>query len=299
MYRNLNLVDAARDALQNSLEIEPAQPNAYASLGNLSLQAGDGLDYVRQFIRAIEVDPVDHELPGILATFLYEIGLIEEGDDFRERVLAIAPTSPVAYQAEILRAINTGDEVSSVAAARRAIEDDIEDRRFSFGGAVQHLLRVAARRGTVDEESAYLDEHAPNILDIDEPNLPFKYKAAQPAAFDAWYVSLPREEMLARLDRVIAGARAFGFTPEADPPTHIGILALQGRTDEAIDVALASLFTESAAVHLGWRRSFAMPQYADIVADPRIREAMQRWEDEEARMRDEISAYLSDLSEST
>lgn len=299
LYAALEQWDDARAALQKSLEIEPAQPNAYANLAILSLQAGDGLDYLQQLLKAIKVDPVDHEIPGIIATFLYELGLIEEGDDFRNRVMAVAPTSEIAYQIELLRAINSGDEEASIASARRAIEDDIDDRRFSYGGAVQHLLRVAASRGTVAEESAYLQEQAPNILDIEVMTTPLKYRLAQYAAFDAWYVSLSRDEMLDRLDRLWEIAKSFGFDPADDPGTYVGILALQGKVDEAVEVALADLFSESVAVNLGWRRTISQAQFTEFVADPRVQTAMQRWEDEEAALRDQIKTYLADLSAST
>ena len=43
LYQTLNLVDAARASLQESLQIEPSQPNAYVKLGRLSLRDGDGL----------------------------------------------------------------------------------------------------------------------------------------------------------------------------------------------------------------------------------------------------------------
>ena len=76
-----------------SLELEPAQPNAYANLAQLSLQDGDGLDYLQLFLKAVEVDPVDHELPAIVANFLYRLELVEEGDDFRNRVVAIVVTT--------------------------------------------------------------------------------------------------------------------------------------------------------------------------------------------------------------
>ena len=104
------------------------------------------------FLKAVEVDPVDHELPGMIAGFLYSLELVEEGDDFRDRVMAIAPTSEIAYRLELQRAIATNDKKAGIASARRAIEDDVSDRRFAYGGAAQYLLRAAAANGTVAEE---------------------------------------------------------------------------------------------------------------------------------------------------
>ncbi|MGI9202842.1 MAG: tetratricopeptide repeat protein [Woeseiaceae bacterium] len=299
LYSGLEQPEEARAALLKSLEIEPNQPNAYAILGGISLQAGDGLDYMRQILRAIEVDPADHELPGVIAELLYWLDLVEEGDDFRNRVMAVAPTSEIAYRIELVRAISIGDEVASVASARRAIEADVDDRRFSFTGAIQHLLRVAAKRGTVEEESRYLNDHAPAILEIDVATAPAKYRTAQLAAFDAWYVALPREEMLSRLETLGNIALTFGFDPKNVPPVYLGILALRGEVEEAIDVALNDVFSKSVAINLGWQETYAQPQYADIVAEPRVQEAMRRWQSEEDALREQIKAFLLDLSTSS
>ncbi|MDH3531338.1 MAG: hypothetical protein OEO82_00335 [Gammaproteobacteria bacterium] len=299
IYAALERPGEARAALKKSLEIEPVQPNAYAILASLSLREGDGLDYLQQFLKAVAVDPKDHELPGIVAAFLYELGLIEEGDDFRDRVVAIAPTSEIAYQIELLRAINTGDEAAAVASARRAIEDDINDRRFSYGNAVQHLLRVAASNGTVAEETAYLERHAPGILDIESESTPLKYRFAQFAAFDAWYTVLPHDELLRRLNHLWEIAKTFGVDPLEDPGTHLAVLALQGKVDEAIELALAEVFSEPVTMNQDWRRRFAQAQYAEILADARVRAALERWENDEKQLRQKVRNYLADLQASS
>ena len=296
LYADLDRREDARIALQKSLEIEPASPNVYVTLAELSLKEGDGLDYLKYSLRALELDPVDHELPGSIAAFLYRLDLIEEGDDFGKRVMAIAPRSEIAYRIELLRAISSGDEEASVASARRAIEDDIDERRYAFGGAVQHLLRVAVSRGTVEEEIEYLRSQAPGILDIAAKTTPSKYRQAQFSAFDAWYVSLPRSELLIRLDRLQEIADAAGYDIEKYPITHVGILALQGKVAEAIDIALASLFSESVVANPGWQDTFSQAQFTAFVADPRIQSAMQRWAQEEAAVRGQVRTYLADLS---
>jgi len=298
-YMRLERWDEARASLEKSLEIEPAQPNAYTNLAALSLRSGDGVGFVKQFIKALEVDPKDHELPGILAAFLYQLELIDEGDDLRGRVLTLAPTSEIAYRIELLRAIGVGDEEAGVASARRAIEDDIEERRFAYGGAVQYLLRTAVRRGTVDEEVAYLDEHAPGIFEIDAAAVPQKYRLAQSVAFDAWFASMPREEVLDRLNTLLDIGATLGFDATLDPNIHVSILAMRGEIAEAVEVALDRVFSRSVAMNLGWRDNYAQAQYAEIVADPRIQAAMRRWEDEEAALRGQVQAYLADLQAAT
>ena len=299
IYANLGRIAEARAALELSLELEPSQPNAYATLAALALHEGDGVGYVRNFLQAIEVDPKDHELPGIVAGFLYELGLVEEGDDFRNRVLAIAPTSEIAYRIELQRAINMGDEEASIAAARSAIEADIDDRRYAFGGAVQHLLRMAVKNGTIQETFDYLESQAPGILDINAENLPLKYRGVQYNTLEAWHETLSQEELEAQLNDLIEIARTYGFEPTEDPGTHVGILVLRGQIDEAVELALEHVFTEPVGMNLAWERDFAQPFGIEFAADPRIQAALARWGVEEAALRANVQRYLADLQAST
>ncbi len=294
-YMRLEQWENARAALTKSLEIEPEQPNAYTSLGKLSLNSGDGVDFVKQFLNAINVDPKDHELPGMLAGFLYELGMIDIADDFRDRVLALAPTSEIAYRTELLRAIAIGDEIGSVASAQSAIEDDIDNRRFGFAGAVRHLLRTSLSEGDVEDVLAWIEQEAPGIFDVDSGRVPPKYRQAQEVAFDAWYVSLPRDEMLRRLDVLISFGAALGFDIIDDPGAYFSVLALRGETDQAIDVALERVFTRPVSVNPNWRDNLAQAQYQPILADSRVQAAMQRWEDEEAALRGSIETYFRDM----
>ena len=298
-YMMLERWDDARASLEKSIELEPRQPNAYTTLGTISLQNGDGIGFVSNFLKAISIDPKDHELPGLLAAFLYQLGLVEEADDFRERVFTLAPRSEVAYQIEMLRAMSLGDDEGSIAAARRAIEDDIEDRRFAFGGALQHLLRRSVREGRVDEELAWVDEQSPDILDVDAPRVSQKYRTMQGVALDAWIFTLEPAEVQRRLDLLLDFVASLGFEPEDKPGFYLNVLLIRGDTDKATEVALESVFTESVAKHLNWRETFAQPHYAVLTEDPRVRDALEKWEDEEAALRGSVQSYFADLRAST
>ena len=294
-YMKLKRPDEARAALEQSLELEPAQPNAYTNLGVISLQAGDGVGYASHFLKAVAVDPKDHELPGMLALFLYDLGIVEVADEFRRRVLALSPTSTVAYQLEMARAKALGDTEASVAAARRAVEDDIENRRFAFGSAVQHLIRTGLEQGRVEEELAWLDERHPGMFDVDASQLPLKLRSTQQVAFDAWVNTLPNDEVRRRLDTLLSYVESVGVDPTEDPDTRIGILLIRGQVDEAIELALESVFSESVAMHLNWRDTWLQPHYARVAQDDRIQAAMQRWEDEESALRGSVESYFADM----
>ncbi len=298
-YIHADRSDDARTALLKSVEFEPDQPNAYSYLGAISLQQGDGVAYARYQLKAIELDPKDHEMHGVLAAFLYQLGLVEQGDDLRAGVLSLAPTSGIAYRIELLRAIAMDDTEASLASARRAVTDNVEERRFAWGGAVRYLLRHAVESGTVSDEMAWLDTQEPGIFELEADSVSLKHRMAQGMAIDAWYATLPRNEALQRLDTLLEIVTAQGFDPMQEPATQISVLAMRGEIEEAVDIALERIFTQSVAVNLGWRDNFSQPHFAEFVADPRIQAAMQRWEKEEEQLRSEVQAYLADLQSSS
>ncbi|MCH9696262.1 MAG: hypothetical protein K0U72_17230 [Gammaproteobacteria bacterium] len=293
---DLDLLDEAWASLQASLDIEPRQPNAYLRLATIALKRGDGVDYLQQSLKAMEVDARDHEIPGFIAQFLYQLGLVEEADDFRKRVFAIAPSSAVAYRIDLLRAISTNDQSAGILAARRAIENNIEDRQFAFGGAVQYLLRAAVANGTVDAESAYLERHWPGILNVDADAIPTRFLTVQGVAFDAWYTTLPREELLRRIARMQENASSYGIDLTQNPDAQMAAFAMQGDIDAAVELALADVFVRPVLLEQGWRGRFSQAQYEDVVADPRVQDAMREWDAQEAEVRDEVRNYLLDLS---
>ena len=287
----------ARTNIRRSLEFEPAQPNAYVKLSQIDFETGDAVGHVRELLNAMRYDPRDHELPAKVAKFLYELDLVEEGDDFRDRVVAIAPTSPAAYQVDLTREIHVGDETAAIAAARRAIEDDIDERNFSYGGAVQYLMRTAAKHGNVPETEAFIEQHAPGIFDVFGDSVPPKYRVAQGASFDAWYQYLPIEEVERRGEHLLNLTREMGVDPLDDPTTRMAVQSMRGQTELATETALDEFFSRPVTADMQWRRTFAQPLYASLLDDPRIQAGLEAWEDEHAAMRIEVRQFLQSHSE--
>ena len=296
LYLHLGKLDEARDALQKSLDIEPRQPNAYLNLARAAQRAGDGVEFLRQNLKAMEVDPRDHEIPGSIAAFLYEMKLTEAGDEFRNMVIATAPTSEVAYAIELLRAKSMEDRDASIVAARRTITDDVDNRHDAYSGAIRFLFRDAASNGTVDELSAWLDEQAPGILDIEVPSVPSKYRIVQGAAFDAWFITLPRQDLLDRIEKMLAILKSYGRDPLEDPATKMDVHSMRGETAQAISVALAEVFAEPVLVNMNWRADFAQAQFRDLISDDRVKAALRNWEAEESEQRERVQNFLADLS---
>jgi TolB-like protein/Flp pilus assembly protein TadD len=296
VYASLQRPQEARAALEKALEIEPRQPNALMSLAELDRRAGDGVAFLQYMLKALAVDPQDQEIPGWIAVFLYQLSLVEEGDDFRDQVLAIAPTSVIAYQVELARGIATGDEAASIASARRAIEDDIENRKFAYGSAVQHLLRRALINGRIEEEIAWLENAAPGIFDINAASAPAKYRVAQIIALEAWFASLPRAELNRRIGILQANVPGIGPEHFEDQGLELTIMAMHGDVDQAVEFALTDVLPESVLLNLGWRESLGLAHFQDLGADDRVQAGLQVWRDEQAAQSTLVGAYLAELS---
>jgi len=291
-YIALELWEEARTAALRSLEIEPMQPNAYWVIAEIDQNVGDGVGFLRNYIKAMEIDPKDHELPGTVAAFLYDFRLPEEAAEFRLRVMTIAPSSPDAYRLNLMHAEAAGDLAGAREAARKSIEDDIEERWDTYGSAVGFLIRDGIDNGNIVEVMQYLESSIPALADFDSTT-GFKYTLARTEALSGWYQTLPVEEVRRRSDVLSQIWAKMGFDIEDEPGVQAEVLAINGRTDEATDVVLNGVFAEPLTMHLNWRTDYSHPMFADVVADPRVQKEMQRWEAEEEVLRQDIRSYLA------
>ncbi len=167
---------------------------------------------------------------------------------------------------------------------------------FAYGSAVRYLLRIAAKNGTVAEDSAWLNDVAPGILDVDADSVPAKFRAAQIVALDAWYTSLTTEELQRRIETLQQVASGFGVDPFTEPYLQMSVLAMRGETEEAIGVALSRIFSESVLPNLDWQQAVSLAQFEEFGKDDRIQAAMQRWQDEQNIQSELVKAYLAELS---
>jgi len=158
------------------------------------------------------------------------------------------------------------------------------------------LFRNAVQSGTVEAESDYLQQNAPGILDLDADAVPPRFMFAQRLALDAWYTTLEHDELLRRISKIQEIAASYGFDLLQNSRIRVEMMVLQGNTADAIELALSDVFTRTVLMDQEWRDRFSQAQYSDFVTDPRVQAAMQKWEAEEAVIRDQVKGYLLDLS---
>ena len=286
--------DAARAAARRSLELEPQQPNALTAIAGTYRAEGDIVEYLRYYLRAMQIDPKDHELPGEVAEVLYLLGLAEHGAEFRNRVLAIAPSSPIAYKVDILDAEARGDLEKARKVARRAIEDDIANRQDAYAEAVSFLARDAIDNGSADTTLRYLETAIPSLADFDTQPAEIKEQLVRFNVLALWQLTLPDEEWRRRYVAMFDYARQFGFDPTEEAVPKAILLVVNRDNEAASEVLLEHLASEPVGKFLGWRRAMRAPIFATILADPRVQAALEDYAQQEDELRAAVRVFFND-----
>ena len=291
-YRRTKQWEKAIAAYQRSLELEAQLPNAYGFMAQVRAAQGDATGYVENFRRAAEIDPRDHELPANIASFVFRLGLLEEGDEFLARAKAMAPTSPATRGAELRRAYLIGDFQQAFDLAEEMLLDDIENRQFSYGFAVHDYVRLSMDRGEAQAAFDFLNELDPGLNDPAADSR-LKTRLAQPFLMDLWHAVMTEEHNLATLDALQARTESVNFGPHTSPRAFIRIYASRGDTAGAVQLGLDTLFSRPVTNFLSWRSFMSEAILADVVADPRVVIEMERLEREESEARSALREYFA------
>ncbi len=289
-YMSQGLVDRAQQSLERSLDLEPSQPGAYQRLAFISLQRGDAVGYVEQYLKAIEVDPKDHELPGNLARFLFGLGLFDEGDRMQRRMLALAPTSPASRATQLQRARYAGDVEESLSLARQMIEENVENRSGAWSSALEVVFDYAAKNGEVESALAFVEAHVPGFGDFDTP-ASLRVNLARFSSLSALSTIESPDAIRARLAKLDEFIRNL-LTP--GPYTQAQIQAYRGEMELAVETVLTQAFSRPAIRNLQAELMLDLHSLSVIAADPWVQEELEKFRQERSKAVGEVRAYLAD-----
>ena len=281
-------------ALRRSLELNPNQPNAESAIADILRKQGDAVGFIKHFMKASQIDKKDHELPAAIARYLYMQGLPEEGDRFREKTVAVAPTSEVARTLDLLRAKSAGDRDAVLSLASQMIIDDVDNRHGSYLYACFYYLAIRTARGEAQEAIDFMAEHAPGFANMGSAEVPLKLRFVQGGSYGTWAAVLSDEELSHKWEARFELTRSMGFDPEENKETWLDYLASTGRTEEAVEFALEYLETKSAASMAYWEDYLMRPVLADVIADPGMQDELRRLTREREELRQQIRTFLAD-----
>jgi len=291
-YTRTEQWDMAISALRRSLELEAQLPNAYGFMAFVRAAQGDAIGFVENFSRAAEIDPRDHEFPASIATFLFSLGLFEEGAEYLSRAKAMAPTSPTTRGAELRRAYLTGDFQLAFDLAEGMLLDDIENRQSSYRLAVQVYARISIDRGEAQAAFNFFNELDPGLNDPGADS-GLKVRIAQIVLMDLWRAVMTEEHYLATVDALQANSESVNFGPRTLPYAFIRAFAARGDTATAVQLGLDTLFSRPVTNFWFWRIFLSEAILADVVADPRVVVEMERLEREENEARSVLREYFA------
>jgi len=284
----------ARKMLNRSLEIDPAQPYPYQILAFIDQATGDTMGFVRNYLRAIELDPQDYGYAARLANFLYYLGLDQEGDNFRDRSIAIAPTSSHARRMELVREVRFGTPENSLAVARQMLEDRVDMHSSAWEEAAFELFAISEKLKESRSALEFVEKTFPGFSDYAQP-VSIELTVLRLSALSAFFQLESSEEFQQRLDQLDYVLNEL-LINGGGPVLRARVLALRGDTQAAIDVALTEIFDKPAISHVGnLDRLFELGFMADVAADPRIREALKVSGEEKAKAAEEVRSYLANV----
>jgi TolB-like protein/Tfp pilus assembly protein PilF len=156
-------VDSAEEAFAKAREFAPEWTAVYSSSANAARMAGKFADSFRWELRAMELDPQDHELPAGLARDFYEIGLMEEGDEMLRRAQALAPQAPFTRSVELERQLRDGNLERAVLLAETMVRDNVEQRGEARQLAVTGYASSMALLGRAGDVPGFFDTVYPGV----------------------------------------------------------------------------------------------------------------------------------------
>jgi len=293
-HQRLSNWDAAEAAYMRALELGPGNPNIFGRLANVSFGRGDAVEGIRYMLEAMRIDSRDPELPGGIANWLYQFGVIEEADSYRDRAVLVSPDSPLTRASVLLSAVARNDIEESDRLARIMIVDDIDERHGSYFVAVYTVLRISILREEVQDALQFMEDHQPGFNDPTSNLLGYKARNAQQGAFAAWYTAYGSEVAAGMVDDYWRVVESSGLFLVSDAPvTYLTVLAMRGDVDAAVEFALENVVSLPITDAIWWREVFDEPFMMEVAADPRVQAGLKQWDEDIVTARAELREFLA------
>ncbi len=291
-FTRMGLYDKAMASLQRALTLQPDNPNIYFDIADLKAEQGD-LNAVLQWRRkGVEVDPRDHELTGELAQDFYNLGLVEEGNHWAAKSIALAPQSAVGRRVRLQQVYASGDMDQALLLAQSMIRDQISIRQGSFTTALNVYTEIMSESGREREAYDFLLSIRPELEDF--TSFPGDYKGLMMQRRVLLLMSAiksPEETRQAWLD--YAGVMDLAFPRWREIAINQVLNELmQGRPDEAERMAIDVYLSKPVASDLRAVENLLEPVFGVINQRPELMARMSEVQTEKARLRDGVSEMM-------
>jgi len=274
-------LDGAQASFERAIELNPKAPMAHLYASEIFRHRKQHSESFAMMRKVIDLSPVDHEGPALMALRLYTFGLMEEGDKYWQRASAIAPGNAYVKKTRLYRLLLLDDHTEAREMSESLLRDDIDVRGEAHSFAVTVFLSTMIEAGRIEETLAVLDELWPGVTSSDYVVL-------------AMSRSRPTEETLSALDKFTSGreetARFFLW-----PRNRASVAMARGQTEKAVQLALKSL---EEGLELGDAIPYQIFRYSEhllaLAEEPAVTARLAELDAEAKQAGEEISAYIKE-----
>ncbi len=297
---SLNRPDLALEEARRIQRIEPDNPDGYSREAAVHMRFGDLPAAYRARAKSIELDPDDHELRGWLAALYLGVGMVDQARVALEQAEAIGPGEPVTLMTRASYEFYAGNFDAALEIAERAIAEQLPARHgseFTFNAIV---IMEAYKNGEYDDalEAA---QRMIGSVDFDNPEFSNEHSAYLALQYAVPALSAKGEEervgkMLVAVTRCISGACS---DPRLEWEKRFDdALVLYYNGNRAAAMARFADMVDMAPLQDYWWWMFERdPMHADILSDPGVVAAVDRYRERLAVARAEIERAMAEGSE--
>ena len=148
-----------------ALEIAPDNPNLYMNLAWLAQSQEDFVEALDWFRRGLIVDPQETKFAFSIARTFYQFGLLQEGNEWSERVLAMSPERiDLIMGLEIAAAAAAKDQSRLLEVVERALPLVLTAEVDYFLPTI-YYPSIMGEQGRAQEALDYIADLIPGVLD--------------------------------------------------------------------------------------------------------------------------------------
>ena len=291
----LGRLDAAEASYERVIELNPDHPTSYDALSAFSWLRKQYAESFALSRKAMELDPLDHEFPVLIAINLYTVGLMEEGDQYLQRAITMTPDKASVRAAKLYRLLLLDDHSRVRDMSETLLRDDIDARDGAYWLAVMAFMSTMSEKDKTDQALNVLEELRPGVSSADfDPRSP-KDHALQYFAVLALAQTQSQVEALRMLDAVVPRwDESFPRWRNYFPGIVAPIAMARGQMDVAVELILEDL--ESG---LPQGDQFYRPPryqhnyyYKALALEPPVAKRLAELDAEAKRGGEEIRAYI-------
>jgi TolB-like protein/Flp pilus assembly protein TadD len=286
-------VDGADASFARAIELNPDNPSATSWAARVQLHRRQYAEWFALDRKAMALDPLDHELPNYIAVLLYIFGLMDEGDKYFQRAIAIAPDNAWVRGLNLYRLLLLDDHARARELSERMLRDDIDNRWGAYRLAVMVFVSTMTELGKTDEALTILEELQPGVSSPEYHPRSIKEHALQYYAVLTLAQSQSKEETLNVLDAVVPRWDV-SFPSWRDYPGLVApIVMARGQTEISIELTLKDLEnvwdTPEQWPYLVYRH---IVFYKALATEPLVVERLTELDAEAKKAGEEIRAYI-------